>query len=97
MFNAWEKQWEQRTRCMEKSDANSQKLLMSYFLQAATSATKEWLALYQLRKTQRPVQLFSSELTLQSEHLITAVIKDCAYSRRPAATTKIREMRKTNE
>lgn len=82
---------------MEKSDASSQKLL-SYFLQAATSATKESLVLHPLRKTQRPVQLFSSELTfLQSEHLITAVIPDCACSRRPAATTGVMEMRKTNE
>lgn len=83
---------------MEKSDASSQKLLMSYFLQAATSATKESLVLHPLRKAQRPVQLFSSEVTfLQSEHLITAVIPDCACSRRPAATTGVMEMRKTNE
>lgn len=83
---------------MEKSDASSQKLLMSYFLQAAISATKELLVLHPLRKTQRPVQLFSSKLTfLQSEHLITAVIPDCACSRRPAATTGVMEMRKTSE
>lgn len=67
---------------------------MSYFLQTATSATKEWLVLHHLRKTQRSVWLFSSELTLQSEHLITAVIQDCTCSKRQAATTKVMEMKK---
>lgn len=69
-------------------------LLMSYFLQAATSATKEWLTLHQLKKTQRPIWLFSTELTLQSEHLKTAVIQDCAWSKRPAATTKVMQEKK---
>ena len=83
---------------MEKGDASTQKFLMSYFLQAATSASKEWLVLHQLRKLQRPVRFFSSELTFsQSKHLITAVIKDCACSRRPAAPAQVKKTRKANE
>lgn len=79
-------------------DASTQKLLMSCLLQAATSAIKEWLVLHHLRKTQRAVWFFSSDLTFsQSNQLITAVIKDCACSRQPAAPVQVKKMRKTNE
>jgi len=83
---------------VEEGDASTQKLLRSYFLQAATSATKEWLVLHPLRKTQRPVRFFSSQLTFSwPKHLVTTVITDCALSRRPAAPAQVKKMRKTDE
>lgn len=83
---------------MEEHDASTQKIAMSYFLQVATPPTKEWWVLHHLRKTQRPVRFFSRDLTFsQSNCLITAVIKDFACSRRPAAPAQVKKMTKTNE
>lgn len=51
---------------MEEGDASTQKSLLSYFVQMATSATKEWLVRQQFRKTQRLVRFFRSELASHS-------------------------------